>query len=223
MRIILAALAFGAYAASPVAAALQTIDFNQEAIANGEQTLTNGAIRTSTSGARIRLTAGGGSANTLPFLDGPLEGRAGGLGACPPVSGVGSGCINNDQDNVTTILNEFIEFGFLDDAAVRLFSLMDLTFRNELHFDITNSDALLLVSVDGGANLQSTFAAVVAAAKAGAYALAETLRLTAIPEAGGGARFYVDVISEVPVPAALPLLLSGVAGLSFASRKKRAA
>lgn len=43
-------------------------------------------------------------------------------------------------------------------------------------------------------------------------------------ELGAGfaiARF--DVVSEVPVPGALPLLLSGIAGLSFASRKKKTA
>ena len=37
--------------------------------------------------------------------------------------------------------------------------------------------------------------------------------------------FYLEAmeISDVPIPAALPLLLSGLAGLGFASRRKKKA
>ncbi|NNL87512.1 MAG: VPLPA-CTERM sorting domain-containing protein, partial [Marinicaulis sp.] len=36
----------------------------------------------------------------------------------------------------------------------------------------------------------------------------------------GGDQFYIESI-ETPIPAALPLLLSGIAGLGFASRKQK--
>ena len=42
------------------------------------------------------------------------------------------------------------------------------------------------------------------------------------PEGGFSIAQFTVPVSDVPVPAALPLLLSGVAGLGFASRRRRA-
>ncbi|WP_428409486.1 VPLPA-CTERM sorting domain-containing protein [Hyphococcus sp.] len=41
------------------------------------------------------------------------------------------------------------------------------------------------------------------------------------PEAGFTIAQFTTSVSDVPVPAALPLLLSGIAGLGFASRRRR--
>jgi hypothetical protein len=224
MRKLITLCAATALMSAPaLAAPVQFIDFNQEAIVMGEQTLANGAVYTSTSGAQIRLTAGGGDA--LPFLDGPFSGRPGGLGACDPDDGVGSVCTPNSEDSVSGEDSEFIELGFLNDAGERIFTLHAISFMegSDHLFSLDNSDALVGVSVDGGAVVNMTFAAVVAAAAAGAYAMAETLRFVGIPVADGGSEFYILSITEIPIPAALPLLLSGLAGLGFAMYRRKAA
>ena len=46
--------------------------------------------------------------------------------------------------------------------------------------------------------------------------------ITALTE-GAGFTIAQMTVNQVPVPGAIPLLLSGIAGLSFASRRKRAA
>ncbi|WP_411818031.1 VPLPA-CTERM sorting domain-containing protein [Hyphococcus sp. DH-69] len=85
-------------------------------------------------------------------------------------------------------------------------------------FTVTNSDG----TTDGGVALQSFFLSFVSDA-------AVNFSIDGIAFLNSGAalpdyNFNINAaVSEVPIPAALPLLLSGIAGLGFASRRKKTA
>ncbi|WDI30957.1 VPLPA-CTERM sorting domain-containing protein [Hyphococcus flavus] len=218
--------ALSTFFAGSFAAEAAPINFATEAAIGGERGLENGAIFTASNGEQIRLTSGGtatdGSENIpAPYLDGLSNGRPAGLGVCTLEAGPGSECERNNEDNVTGDQDEFIEFGFLDDSGQRLFSLMGISFRDADHFDISGSNDFVQVSVDGGVLETLTFAGVVSAAASGMYANAETLRLVGVALSEGGREFYINAVSDVPIPAALPLLISGLIGLGFAAKRKK--
>ncbi|MBT8472160.1 MAG: VPLPA-CTERM sorting domain-containing protein, partial [Marinicaulis sp.] len=83
------------------------------------------------------------------------------------------------------------------------------------------------ISYDGGVSLAgtdgATFSSVVAAFLAG---FDDVVFIAFRRTAGAdGLDFYVEFLDAefdpIPVPAALPLLLSGLAGLGFASRRRK--
>lgn len=225
---ILALSALFTVSAGLSGASAAVINFAEEAkpANGGERGLENGEIFTSSNGLSIRLTSGGVSTDgsnkvPAPYLDDVAGGKPAGLGVCTLESGPGSECERSDEDNVTGDQSEFIELGFLDDSGERMFSLDGISFRDADHDDISDSSDLLQISVNGGPLITLSFAEVVAAAAAGAYVNAETLRFVAISLANGGREFYINTVSNVPIPGALPLLLSGLAGLGFASRRRK--
>ena len=67
-------------------------------------------------------------------------------------------------------------------------------------------------------NLNGTFAAVLAALDSGALRIG--LHVISLPD--GSSDTLVTDIPDVPVPAALPLLLTGLGGLAFMRRRKAA-
>ena len=145
-------------------------------------------------------------------------------------------------DNPTTAPNEMLEpqkvlivsedndSGDPDDAAqggmlsFMFDSLVDILSLNAL--DINNNESISFSFYDEDDNLISS-------TSNGATTTADNEYLEFLFDVTGVKKLVVDLsgsgaiddlvydVSEVPVPAALPLLLSGLAGLGFAARRKR--
>lgn len=156
------------------------------------------------------------------FLDAKDGALYGGLGVCSSASCTsGVSGANTADDNVTgggvgieTLILEFDQVVNIDPGGF-LFRALDHTLL---------TGTLLLnginVNIAGGALLAANNLAVWAAVAA---SLHETVMATF---KYNGSQFYLSVmdVSKVPVPAALPLFLSGLAGLGLlARRRKRAA
>jgi len=161
-------------------------------------------------GFNVTITASGMSGFTMtqpnPYLDPLYLKRPGGLGACVLVGGPGSGCnysIPGNDDKISKGDAVTLDFG-------KPVDLSNFSFTDELHFDLNSSNATLLVN-----GIEWTFANLVAATLVGV----QTLKL-----AFGGSNaseFYLNSLTAVPLPAAAPLIISGLAGLGFAARRRR--
>lgn len=197
-------------AASISASHAAVIDFVAEAAATPGG-VANGYTK-NFGGFNVTITASGVSGFTTtqpnPYLDPLYLKRPGGLGVCVLVGGPGSGCnysIPFNVDNVSKGDAVTLDFG-------KLVDLSKFSFTDALHLDLNSSNATLLVN-----DVEWTFANLVAATLIGV----QTLKL-----AFGGSnasQFYLNSLTAVPIPAAAPLIISGLAGLAFAARRRRKA
>ncbi len=198
MKKLVAALFAVAASVSVSEAAL--IDFVAEAAANPGG-VANGYSK-NFNGFNVTLNAGRGN----PYLDDLFQKRPAGLGACILTGGPGSGCnysVPANGDNIGAGDSVTLDFG-------KPVDLSKFSFTDRLHFDLSSSGATLLVN-----GVEWTFANLVAAKLAGV----QTLTL-----AFGGSnptQFYLNSLNAVPIPAAAPLLISGIAGLFFAARRRK--
>lgn len=130
-----------------------------------------------------------------------------------PTSGAG-------DDNVT--VSEYVTLAF-----DTLQNLSSFTFRNSNHNPITSTTETLLVGLNGGALTQYTFAAL-----GGAFpSFFDVSEITLAYDNGASTanQFYLSSVTaeedpnlnEVPLPAGLPLMLAGLAGLGVASRRRK--
>jgi hypothetical protein len=192
------------------AAQAAVLDFGAEAENNGERGLSDSNPNLTLDGVNLYITANKNGQEAVAYLDGPGGGGpTAGLGVCGTLDS-NDQCDPSNDDNVT--ITEDVTINFVDGP----FDVRTLSFKGEGHVDFDGNDVntLLINSVE------YTFAGAVAAAIGGAF-----LGLNAITFAFGGSnpdQFYISAISDVPLPAALPLLLSGVAGLGFAARRRKA-
>ena len=219
-KLITAAVLAGAMTLGSANAAL--IDFANDADTVGERGLTSGDPIT-IDGVNLILSASGSDGNALfPYLDESLDGGFGnpaGLGVCrllddnAQCDDTGDDSIDGDGDLIETITIAFAD-GPID--------IDGISFRNGAHNLINDSDLLVNFVVSGGADATSgtdSFANVVALFAAG---LDDVTSLSFSFAGAQGSDFYIESLT-VPVPGALPLLLSGIAGLGLAGRRKRAA
>ena len=158
----------------------------------------------------------------FPYFD---SGDAG-LGVCKRLdSAAGNGapggdCTPSSDDNVTGSTNSREGIALLFGNST--FDLREINFRNVTHDPIVDgtNDAGEFVEVNHNASgfVQYTFAQIVQKALAGDF-----MNTTSIAFRYVNTQFYINTMSDVPIPGALPLLLSGIAGLGFASRRKKKA
>lgn len=197
---------FAGAAAAPAHAAV--LDFVAEAAGN-ERGVADGAVIV-IDGLAVTFSAGpGGSA--YAYFDDLFNGDPGGLGVCQSLVGAPPAeCAESGDDNIRAGESVTLTFpGPMD--------LSNFSFSDRDHLSLNDSDKTLLLN-----GVEFTFADVVDLTAAVAAVVSG---VTSIEFAYGGsnaAEYYVNAFTAVPLPAAAPLLLAGLLGLSFAARRRRA-
>jgi hypothetical protein len=197
MKFLLAGLA--ALAASLSVSEAAVFDFVAQAANGGSRGVPQGTTFVS-GGFTVSVTSNVGN----PYLDNLYQGRPGGLGACILGGGAnGQRCKAGTADNIGKGDIVTLDFG-------RPVDLKNFSFTDAKHFSLNASNSTLLVN-----GVEWTFAALVASTLTGVKTLALAY--------GGSnaAEFYLNNVSAVPIPGAAPLLLSGLAGIAFAARRRR--
>jgi len=153
------------------------------------------------------------------YFDDYSSGRPAGLGTCRAID-INDQCVDAGDDSIDGDLgiNEYVAIVF-DDGPM---DVTDLSFRDGEHFSLNDDDVgqltwyiidSLTTVLDSGV---ATFADVIAMAMSGYFDNIEGIAFSFVDT-----EFYVSAMNVVPIPGALPLLLSGLAGLGFASRRKK--
>ena len=191
------------------------LDFVAEA-ANNERGVEDGT--TITFGA-VDVTFN--AVNGFAYFDDVSSGP-GGLGVCTTLEDVMTGGLTfADQCDPTSDDSISIDDDGAESVEISFANAINLsnhTFNDFAHNDISNRDDLtLLINIDGAGFTSITFADAAALALIGVTSVAY-----AVDTAATGTGFYVASV-VAPLPAAAPFLITGLAGLGFASRRKRSA
>lgn len=207
-----AAAAAAAIFVSSAARASTIIDFAAYAAGNEHGVASGSSINIS--GVNMTFVS-----NFNPYFDDVSGGKPAGLGVCRTLTAAAQ-CRDAGDDSVDGDfgVNEQIIILF-DDGP---FSVREVSFRDGNH-NLLNNDNVGLVTwgvYDAiGALMASgtaSFAEVIGMAAAGFFSNVNGIGFTF-----HDTEFYVENISDVPTPAALPLLISGIAGLGFAMRRSK--
>lgn len=190
------------------------LDFVEEAAVNGERGVADGTV-INFDGLDVTFSSLSGGA-FFAYFDDEFNGLPGGLGVCETlVAGDGSKCATRGDDNIRS--GEAVTLTFDENVTVSNFSFSDKEHR-DLNSNGTNS--LWIAINDPNAFVSYSFADAVALVVSDV-----TLIRFAFGEDGNGLQYYVNgfTASPVPLPAAAPFLLAGIAGLAFAGRRNKSA
>lgn len=196
----------GVLAAGGVANAA-VLDFVAEAAGN-ERGVADGTVIVM-DGLAVTFSAGPGGAS-FAYFDDVFNGDPGGLGVCQSLVGPPPAlCANTGDDNIRS--GESVKLTFPAPMNLSGFSFSD---RDHLSLNASTKTLLLNGAAFTFADVVNLTAAVVAVVSG----------VASIEFAIGGSdptQFYVNGFTAIPLPAAAPLLLAGLAGLSFASRRRK--
>lgn len=209
---LVAALAVG-IGASPASA--KVIDFVAEVASSGEHGVADGAIlNTPAMGSlnlEFRAGIGGKQRDFAYFNSATSNGSPAGLGTCTTMNAAAQ-CDPSYDDVVAA--NEWVQVGFADEP----FNVHKLSFNGGGNLSLDN-DMTGLIKITTSLNSIVAMATLTFAQAATAgFGFVDWIRFEF-----AGTEFVVASISDVPLPGALPLLLSGLAGLGFAARRKKKA
>lgn len=232
MKKLLAIPAAAAAAGMLASASAAEVNFGEYARDVASGGLVSGSFLT-IDGVEMKLSAPNGGD---PYLDGIFDSMLGGLGVCAdyregapgntdtgPSGKCSAGTTNDDsvdgRNGAEAIMIDFTQAGGFDVRSLEmrgtLHKLVDP--NGQVLFNARFAAGDTLIERLGGDNLW-TFAELYQLVADG-----ELLGVTRLWWKYVDTEFYVTSISDVPIPGALPLLLSGIAGLGFASRRRNKA
>jgi len=195
------------------AASATVIDFVAEAGARGERGLADGTILNTPEMGGLNLQFSGGigkiKSDFAYFNAATPNGSPQGLGTCTTLDSLNQ--CNPEYDDVVAS-NEWVQVGFVDGP----FDVRALSFVGGGNASLDNSNGLIKISTSLN-SIVSVVTMTFAQASTNAFGLVDWIRFQF-----AGTEFVVASISDIPLPGALPLLLSGLAGLGFAARRKKA-
>ncbi len=221
MKAFLAGLAAAIFLSAGSAGAV-VISFDDEANTGGERGVADAAVLNTADlgGLNLRLSGGrGASASDFAYFNAGeaamagSRGRAAGLGVCSSLDSLLT-CAATVDDTVAH--GEFVRIDFVDAP----FQIRRLSFNGR--FSSLDGSALLLNISTSLAGVISSMLLSFADATGRDFGLVDWIRFEFVRGQGDNAKFFVAEISDVPVPGALPLLLSGLAGLGFAASRRKA-
>ncbi len=175
----------------------------------------------------IKIQAfGSGSAGSQAYLDSEFGGNPAGLGVCSGFSG--TQCQPSSDDNVT--IGETLTLSFFDAATMNpLTVVLEPTFfRDALHIAaFQTGDMIDITDASGLTTYQLPLNGIFTTQLTGDTFLFTYNGVGDFPayegEPANNAEFYIGsvTVNPVPLPAALPLVLSALAGLALLGRRQR--
>lgn len=211
LSIALVAALAASVGASPASA--KVIDFVAEVASSGEHGVADGTVlNTPAMGSlnlEFRAGIGGKQRDFAYFNSATANGSPAGLGTCTTMN-VAAQCDPSSDDVVA--VNEWVQVGFADEP----FNVRTLSFNGGGNLSLDSSSGLIKITTSLNSIVAMATLTFAQAATIG-FGFVDWIRFEY-----AGTEFVVASISDVPLPGALPLLLSGLAGLGFAARRKKA-
>jgi hypothetical protein len=203
----IAAGLFATFAAGSASAAL--INFAAEGSNGGERAIADGAVLNTAKlgGLNLRFDAGVlGNGDDVPYFNGKANNQSAGLGVCTSPNRSNT-CSPGVDYSIAP--NEWVRVAFLDGP----FKIRSMSFGIEPG----NGDTSGLVAITTSLkSMISTLTLTFAEASVFNFGFVDWVQFDF-----ANTEFVVASISDIPVPGALPLLLSGLAGLGFAASRRR--
>lgn len=208
------AIAAAMYLAGVGAANATTINFLAEANTGGERGVADGTVLNTAAlgGLNLRFSGGrSGPSFDFAYFNQPEGTRLGGLGTCTTLDRMMQ-CATIIDDTVAHAEN--VRVDFVDGP----FEIRRLSFNGR--FDALNGSPLVLKITTSLAGAVSELVLSFADANRRNFGYVDWVQFEFVRGQGDAAKFFVTQISDIPVPGALPLLLSGIAGLGLAARRR---
>lgn len=192
-----------------------TINFVAEANSGGERGVADGAVLNTAALGGLNLRFSGGRSGPdfdFAYFNQADGTRLGGLGTCTTLDRMMQ-CATYTDDTVAHAEN--VRVDFVDGP----FEIKRLSFNGR--FETLNGSPLLLKITTSLAGIVSELVLSFSDANSRNFGFVDWIQFEFVRGQGDDAKFFVTRISDVPIPGALPLLLSGLAGLGFAARRRR--